>query len=64
MKSAGKILKYLINYRSANIDDIIINVGITKKALESYLSDQRTPRDEIKIKIANYFKVPISYIFR
>lgn len=39
------------------------DLGITKSALSMYERNQRVPRDEIKIRIAEYYNVSVSEIF-
>ena len=36
---------------------------ISESALAMYESGERTPRDNVKIRISNYYKVPIVELF-
>ncbi len=38
-------------------------IGVTKMAISQYESGDRIPRDEIKIKLANYFDKSVEEIF-
>lgn len=38
-------------------------LGISRSALNAYELGQRTPRDEVKLKIANYYGVSVESIF-
>ena len=38
-------------------------IGITKSALAMYERDERVPRDEVKVRIANYYGVSLMYLF-
>lgn len=38
-------------------------IGITKSALAMYERDERVPRDEVKVRIANYYGVSIVSLF-
>ena len=38
-------------------------IGITKSSWAMYERNERVPRDEIKIRIANYFKKTVQEIF-
>ncbi len=38
-------------------------IGITKSALAMYERDERIPRDEVKIKIASYYKESVQSLF-
>ena len=39
------------------------DIGITKSALAMYERDERVPRDEIKIRIADYYGVSLMFLF-
>lgn len=39
------------------------NLRISKSALAMYERGERVPRDEVKIRISQYFEVPIESIF-
>lgn len=54
----------LINLRGdKDIDDVAKAIGVTKQAIWNYENDKRVPRDDIKRKIADYYKTSVSYIF-
>lgn len=38
-------------------------VGISISAISMYENGERIPRDDVKIRIANYYNTPISDIF-
>jgi DNA-binding XRE family transcriptional regulator len=38
-------------------------VGVTKNAISAYEDGKRVPRDEIKIKLANFFGTTVTEIF-
>lgn len=38
-------------------------IGITKSALAMYERDERVPRDEVKVRIANYYGVSVMFLF-
>ena len=40
-----------------------VGIGITKSSLAMYERDERIPRDEVKIKIAEYYKESVQSIF-
>lgn len=40
-----------------------IEIGISQNAIAMYETGKRIPRDEIKIRIAEYFHVPVESIF-
>lgn len=43
--------------------EVAKDLGITVSALSMYENNNRIPRDEIKIKIANYYKKSVEEIF-
>lgn len=51
--SVGETLKTLRGDKSQ--DEISREIGVTKSAWAIYERNERTPRDEVKIKIANHF---------
>ena len=38
-------------------------IGVTSMAISQYEQGERIPSDTIKIKLANYFNVPVENIF-
>lgn len=44
-------------------EEVANAVGISKSALSMYEKGERIPRDNIKIRLANYYKKPIHKIF-
>lgn len=44
-------------------DEIAKQIGITKSSWAMYERGERVPRDEIKIKIANFFGKTVQEIF-
>lgn len=62
--SLDTIGKKLINLRgNKDIEDVANAIGVTKQAIWNYENDKRIPRDDIKKKIADYYKTSVSYIF-
>lgn len=57
----GQKLKRLRGKRSQ--ESISSAIGITKSSWAMYERDERVPRDEVKLKIANYFKKSVQEIF-
>lgn len=43
--------------------DVAKVLGITSCAVAMYENGVRTPRDEIKEKMANYYNKPVGYLF-
>lgn len=59
--SVGEKLKELRGDKSQ--ETIANEIGITKSSWAMYERGERTPRDEIKIRIANYFNESVQEIF-
>ena len=60
-KDMGSILKSLRG--SATQKEISKNIGITKSAWAMYERNKRIPRDEVKVRIADYFGKSVQEIF-
>lgn len=61
MMSTGAKLKELRGAKTQQ--EVAEGIGITKSALAMYERDERIPRDEVKIRIAEYFGVSLLYLF-
>lgn len=59
--SVGQKLKSLRGEKPQS--EIADALGISKSALSMYENDARVPRDEIKVRIANYFNESVDTIF-
>ena len=59
--STGAKLKELRGTKTQQ--EVADGIGITKSALAMYERDERVPRDEVKIRIANFFGVSLVYLF-
>ena len=60
-KEVGKKLKHLRGNKSR--DDVAKAVGISISALQMYENGERTPRDEIKVALAQYYGMSIEALF-
>lgn len=59
--STGEILRELRGSRTQ--ENIAKAIGVTKSSWAMYEQNERSPRDEVKIKIANYFGKTVQEIF-
>lgn len=59
--SFGAKLKNLRGNKSQ--EEIAKEIGITKSSWAMYERNKRIPRDEVKIRIANYFHKSVQEIF-
>lgn len=58
------ISKRLVELRkNESREDVANSISISVSALQMYENGQRIPRDEIKIKLANYYGVSVQSIF-
>lgn len=44
-------------------DEVAAAVGVSVSALQMYENGQRMPKDEIKIRLAAYYKVTVQFLF-
>lgn len=44
-------------------EEVAMAVGISLSAVAMYENGERVPRDEIKIKLANYYKTTVQALF-
>ena len=59
-----KISKNLIALRGEKSrEEVAFSIGISASALSMYEAGQRIPRDEIKLKLAEYYGVDVQSIF-
>ena len=60
MTIGEKLIKLRGNMSQA---DVAAAIGISSSALSMYENNERVPRDEIKIKLADYYQKSVEYIF-
>lgn len=59
--STGKKLKALRGDKTQK--EVAADIGISKSALAMYERDERVPRDEVKVQIANYYNEAVGALF-
>ena len=59
----GNRIKGLRESRKETMQELSRAIGTSESAIGMYESGQRVPRDEIKIRIAEHFTVPVESIF-
>lgn len=60
----NKIAEKLIALRGEKTrEEVAKAINISISALQMYENGQRVPRDEIKIRIANYYNVSVQQLF-
>lgn len=62
-KEIGDRLRSLRSKRKKTIAEVANALGIAPSTLTAYELGDRTPRDEIKVKIANYYGRSVGSIF-
>ena len=60
-KEIGEKLKCLRGGKS--LQEVAEDIGVSQSALSMYENGERIPRDEIKIKLANYYQTTVQAIF-
>lgn len=61
MNGFGKVLVELRGNKTQ--EEVSNDLGIATSTLGMYETERRIPRDYIKLRIANYYHVPVGYIF-
>lgn len=61
--SIGMKLRALRQSRKKTQQEAADELNITKSALAMYERDERVPRDEVKVRIAQYYGEPIESLF-
>jgi len=59
----GSKIRSLREGRQETMQDLSKAIGTSESAVGMYENGQRVPRDEIKIRIAEHFTVPVESIF-
>ena len=59
----GKTLRGLREGRQETIEEVSEAVNTSSSAIAMYETGKRIPRDEIKIRIAEHYAVPVESIF-
>lgn len=59
--STGEKLKTLRGAKTQQ--EAADGIGITKSALAMYERGERVPRDEVKVRIADYYGVSVLFLF-
>ena len=61
MRGYGLLLKKLRGDKS--IEQVANDLGISRSAITMYETEARVPRDEIKVKLADYYNSSVQDIF-
>lgn len=59
--TTGERLRSLRGSRSQ--EEVAKAVGVSQSAICAYEKDERVPRDDVKVRIANYYKRSVAFIF-
>lgn len=59
----GSRLRKIRTERGESVEALARSIGVSNSAIGMYEGGQRVPRDEIKIKIAEHFDLPVEQIF-
>lgn len=59
----GDKLKFLREEKGLSVEELAKELDLTRQAVYNYENNMRVPRDEIKVKIAKYFKRSVEEIF-
>ncbi len=61
--SIGKKLKKARTEKGETLEYVSDCCNISKSALAMYETGKRTPRDSVKIALANHFNLTVEYLF-
>lgn len=61
--TSGQIIRQLRSNRNQSIEKTAQDLNISKSALAMYERGERIPRDQVKLRIAEYFKVSVESLF-
>lgn len=61
MMSVGERLRSLRGEKTQ--EEVAKDLGVTKSSYAMYERDERTPRDEVKVKIARYYGLRVGQLF-
>ena len=61
MEGYGERLKKLRGNKT--LETVASAIGISRSALAMYETEERVPRDDIKIRLAEYFKTTVQKLF-
>ncbi|MDE8044279.1 helix-turn-helix transcriptional regulator [Erysipelothrix rhusiopathiae] len=59
----GFRLRELRNGKGITREEVSIATGITLRAIEGYERGERVPRDEVKLKLADFYQKSVQEIF-
>lgn len=59
--TTGERLRELRGTRSQ--EEVAAAIGVSQSAICAYEKDERVPRDDVKKRIANYYKRSVAFIF-
>lgn len=59
----GNRLRRIRAERGETTEEVAKGIGTSPSAITMYETGQRIPRDEIKIKLAEYYGMPVEEIF-
>lgn len=59
----GLRLRELRNQKGITREEVSIATGITLRAIEGYEGGERVPRDEVKLKLADFYQKSVQEIF-
>lgn len=62
-KAIGRKLEVLRKAKGVTQAEVAEAIGVSAMAVSLYEKGERIPRDEVKIKLADFFSTPVSSIF-
>lgn len=62
-KEIGKIICYLRNQKNESQVELSEAIGVSSASIAAYELGTRTPSDDVKLRLAKHFNVPVQDIF-
>lgn len=62
-KNVGEKLQQLRRKLNISQKSVADSIGVSVSAIAMYETNERTPRDEVKVKLSNFYKVSVQDIF-
>lgn len=61
--TAGEKMRVFRKSINKSLEEVANDLGISYAAIQAYETNSRTPRDDLKRKIAKYYKTTVAAIF-
>lgn len=63
LKEMGAAIRAARKEKRLTLQEVGEAIGVTPQAVSNYEKGEREPRDEIKLRLANFYQLPVSIFF-